>query len=158
MDFSKLAGYRIVLGLGLVLGALTHTTPASATSCAPLDAAEHVSQSDVIFYGEMLGEQDSAPDNTDRVVEFKVLRAYKGVTGKTVRITYYNDHGALRGWGFAPGNPTLVFASLASESEVGKDAGTEKPVAVVHYCSMIPYHARAFLHPDYWEILVDLKP
>lgn len=154
MNHLARAGYVIVLSL--ILGTLPLTTPANATSCAPLDAAEHVGQSEVIFFGEMLGEQDSAPDNTDRVAEFKVLRAYKGVAGNTVRITYYNDHGALRGWGFATGNPTLVFASLASGAE--KDAGAEKPVAVVHYCSMIPYHAQPSLHPDYWDILAGLKP
>lgn len=140
----------IALLAGLVCTVLA-AGPAAATSCWRPTAVEHIGSADIIFFGEAVGGQFGAPDNEMRVVEFKVLRAYKGIEAKTVRIEYFNDHGALRGWGFQEGGATLVFADKAADSKAGAPNGT------LHYCSMIPYHARTHMHPDYWDILARMK-
>lgn len=135
-----------------VFAGLTMTNPGLATSCWRPSAAEHIASADTIFYGEVIGGQFGPADNKDNIVEFKVLRAYKGVQGETIRIEYFNDHGGLRGWGFAEGQATLVFADQTSDTAIV--AGT---AGSLNYCSMIPYHARAHMHADYWDILATLN-
>lgn len=137
--------------LGGIVGGLSMTSPAAATSCWRPTATEHIASADIIFFGEVIGGQFGPADNKDSVVEFKVLRAYKGVQHETVHIDYYNDHGGLRGWGFGEGQATLVFADKTADTKAGKSAGT------LHYCSMIPYHARTRRHADYWDILATMK-
>lgn len=130
--------------------ALTFRTDANAGSCLPLTAIEHLGYSDVVFYGYPIRGAGGAPDTADRVVEFKVLRAFKGVEGDTVSIVYVNDHGGNSGWGFRNREATLVFAY-----HWPPDA-TAYGVARVDYCSMSRYH-KAYDQPDYWEILTRIK-
>ena len=130
---------------------LATTGPALATSCWSPSPAEHARQADMIFYGEALTGADGPKDDKKRVVQFKVLRAYKGVSGDTVSITYTNDHGALLGWGFANNQPTMIFADRLSAATEHTNSG------FVGYCSMIPYHARPNLHAIYWDVLVPMK-
>lgn len=119
---------------------------ANATSCYSGSPQEHVDDTDVIFYGKVI-DGGGPPDDQMQVVEFEVLRAYKGTTENTVSVRYFNDHGTLRGWGFEFGQAVMVFADLDSSSS------SENAMAEVHYCSMVPYHLRTELHADYWDIL-----
>lgn len=133
--------------LGLTLGVLSFCNSANATSCHPITPVEHVENTSVIFYGKVTEGSGGPPDEQMHVAEFEVLRAYKGTTGKSVSIKYFNDHGALRGWGFEPDQAVMVFADIDSS------ASGEGAVPEVHYCSMVPYHLRSDLHADYWDVL-----
>ncbi|WP_422364903.1 hypothetical protein [Pelagibius sp.] len=124
---------------------------AGATKCWQPTPAEHVDHAGMIFYGRVKAGYDGAQDDRDRVVEFEVLRAYKGVHEDIVRISYFNDHGSLTGWGFQGGESTLVFAALLPRVGAGGESGH------AHYCSMVPYHARPELHPEYWDALAGMK-
>lgn len=140
---------RLLLGLSLYISAFC--TNAYATSCQPISPLEHVENTPVIFYGKVAEGSGGPADDQMQVAEFEVLRSYKGTTGKSVRIRFFNDHAALRGWGFEPGQAVMVFAD-GSTSTSGD--GT---IAEAHYCSMVPYHLRSELHADYWDFLTGIK-
>lgn len=137
--------------LGLTLGVLSFCSSANATSCHPISPLEHVENTSVIFYGKVAEGSGGPADDEMHVAEFEVLRAYKGTVEKSVKVRYFNDHAALRGWGFEPGQAVMVFA------DVDSSASGENVVAEVHYCSMVPYYLRSDLHADYWDILVGKK-
>lgn len=150
MKLSKIAEYAFVLGL--ILAPITFNSPANATSCVPVTPAEHISRSDIIFFGTVIDRQASRRTDSETISDFRVIRAYKGVEGKIVRIKYHNDHGANQGWGFSHKHPTLVFAYRLPSGE------DEKPVFIVHYCTMRPYHGTPARHPVYWDILAGMNP
>lgn len=127
------------------------TGNAEATSCWQPTPAEHVDYAGMIFYGRVTVGYDGSQDDQQRVVEFEVLRAYKGVQEDVVRIRYFNDHGGLTGWGFQGGESTLVFADLLQGAGDGGELGK------AHFCSMVPYHARPELHAEYWDKLTALE-
>lgn len=137
---------------GVVLGIFLLTESAHAMSCSRPTPAQHIDNSDIIFYGEVVRRQRLPKKNAQGEVEFKVLRAYKGVQQDTVRIQYYNDAGDSHGWGFRTDQPTLIFAKIKPEAEGDRNVGH------LNYCDMIKYHARTKLHPEYWDILARLKP
>lgn len=137
---------RLVWILGVCLCAQLSSGPTGATSCWRPTPAEHVDYAGMIFYGQVVGGYAGPADDRERSVEFRVLRAYKGVRSSTVRIEYLNDHGGLKGWGFEYGQSILVFADRLSDAGSGR----------VDYCSMIPYHGRPELHAEYWDVLVTL--
>lgn len=137
--------------LVILLCVLLMPGKAAATKCWEPTPAEHVDHAGMIFYGRVKAGYDGAQDDTDRVVELEVLRAYKGVHEDVVRISYFNDHGGLTGWGFQGGESTLVLASLLPHLGAGGESGH------VRLCSMAPYHARPELHAEYWDILAKLK-
>ncbi len=130
-----------------IIGTLSIIVQAQATSCWRPTPAEHIKQTDIIFFGFAMKGAKGPRDEKQRVVKFKVIRAYKGVRGNSVSIAYINDHGALNGWGFRYRQATLVFASI-----------DKNEVIRVGYCTMIPYHARQNLHSKYWDILAKMKP
>jgi len=137
---------------GTLLCTLVGIQDAQAMSCWTPTPAEHIQQTGMVFYGQAMTGADGPKDDKERVVEFKVIRAYKGVRGDTVRIKYHNDHGALMGWGFGNNQATLVFADRISAADAKKETGQ------VGYCTMIPYHARSALHSIYWDVLAPMKP
>lgn len=134
------------LVLGLTLAVISFCGVANATSCYSGSPQEHVDDTDVIFYGKVI-DGGGPPDDQMQVVEFEVLRAYKGTTENTVSVRYFNDHGALRGWGFEFGQAVMVFA------DIDDSASGEGNIPQLHYCSMVPYHLRTDLHANYWDIL-----
>lgn len=137
--------------LAIVLCLVLSPGKAGATKCWQPTPAEHVDYAGMIFYGRVMAGYDGAQDDRDRVVEFEVLRAYKGVHENVVRISYFNDHGGLTGWGFQGGESTLVFANLLPRAGAGGERGH------VRLCSMAPYHARPELHAAYWDILAGMR-
>ncbi len=138
---------RLLLSFALILGLTFISSNAGATSCWRPTPSEHVEATGMIFYGKVAGGSGGPADNQMRTAELEVLRAYKGTPGKTVKVRYYNDHGALRGWGFQPGQSVLVFA------DVNPDGTGDEALPRVGYCSMIPYHARSNLHAGYQDVL-----
>ena len=139
---------QLLLIFSSFLGFLAISSSAGATSCWNPTPLQHVEATTMIFYGKVLKGSGGPADGQMQVAEFEVLRAFKGSAGKTIKVRFYNDHAALRGWGFEPGQSTLVFADVESAAE------GEEALPQVHYCSMIPYHARSILHADYWDVLV----
>jgi hypothetical protein len=151
MKLQRLVGWLIALGLLLAVPGVSG--PANAASCERPTPAEHIDHSDAVFFGGVADRRwrGDIRDDENKIVEFRVVRAYKGVEGDTIRIRFLNDHGKNRGWGFSRHRPTLVFAYSV------KDDG-EGPLYEVHYCTMIPYHGRPARHPFYWDILAGMKP
>lgn len=139
---------QLLMTFSLFLFLVGISNNANAMSCWYPTPLEHVEKTSIIFYGKVLDGYGGPADDQERVVEFEVLRPYKGTTEETVKVGYFNDHGALRGWGFVPGQYTLVFADIDPTAEPGK------LLPQVHYCSMIPYHGRPSLHAAYWDGLV----
>lgn len=133
--------------LGISLAVISFCNIANATSCYSGNPQEHVDDTDVIFYGKVI-DGGGPPNNQMQIVKFDVLTAYKGTTENTVIVQYFNDHGALQGWGFQSGQDVMIFADIDRSA---KDDGTKLSL---HYCSMVPYHLRTELHADYWDILV----
>jgi hypothetical protein len=142
---------RLVSAIAAVLGVVLGTSAADAMSCARLSPEEHIEATPIIFFGRVAGSGGSLErDNQNRTVEFEVLRAYKGATGRTISITYMNDHGANSGWGFDRNRPLLVFA----DGQPAKEG--DKASAWVGYCSMIRYHAGTHRHWEYWDLLAPM--
>lgn len=141
---------HLVMTLGVMLGLLLGSGNAWATSCWQPTAAEHVASANTIFYGRVISGKAGPADNKDHIAELEVVKGFKGVAEKTVKVRYYNDHGALRGWRFDPGAFVLVFANRGGEGSGGQ------ALPRVDYCAMIPFHARAGLHADYWIALANV--
>ncbi|WP_434055527.1 MAG: hypothetical protein RDA78_11940 [Roseibium sp.] len=131
--------------------ALPYGTDAEAASCERRSAVEHLNDSDLVFYGYPIRGAGGARDDMDRVLEFKVLRAFKGVESDTVSIVYVNDDGGSAGWPFRDREATLVFAYYWPPDT--KAYG----VARVHFCSMLPYH-KGYNKPEYWDVLTGMTP
>ena len=148
----KIAGLLlVVLVTVMVIGLPSAVEEVRAASCDKVTPKEHIEAQDIIFFGRVT-KAPVGQDNKTQVAEFEVLRAYKGVRGDKVKIEYFNDYGTVIGWGFGSNQPGLVFAYKLSDESDSDTVGT------VHYCSMMPYHQRRELHPDYWDILVKMNP
>jgi hypothetical protein len=154
---SMLRSRAALTVLWLIVGSELVSNPANATTCIIPTPAEHVANTPIIFFGTAeKGLPDPSPssprgDGQIAVVEFKVLRAYKGVTGKTIKVRYLNDGGGNSGWGFQHGRGVLVFAHTAPSKDNGP------VVAHTGYCAMIHYASRHQLHAEYWDLLAALK-
>jgi hypothetical protein len=147
----------IMVSITSALAATVASSPAVAMSCSRPTPAGHVAATPIIFFGKATRDVPANPPAAPRgdgqvaVVEFTVIRAYKGVTGKTIKVRYVNDGGGNTGWGFAHDRSVLVFAY----ADTVKD--NEPIVAQTNYCVMIHYAARHELHAEYWDILTALK-
>lgn len=137
--------------MGLSLSVLLFCSNANATSCHPITPSEHVENTSVIFYGKVTDGSGGPANEQMQVAEFEVLRAYKGITGESASVRYFNDHAAVQGWGFEPGQAVMVFADIDTSSSA------DGALPQVHYCSMVPYYLRSELHAKYWDILVETK-
>lgn len=151
MKMQGLAGWLVALGLLLAVPWISG--PAMAASCERTTPAQHIDNSDAVFFGGINDRRwrGHIRDDEVKLVEFRVIRAYKGVEGDTVRVRFLNDHGKNRGWGFTRNRPTLVFAYKVKDDAEG-------PLYEVHYCNMISYHGRPARRPFYWDILAGMKP
>ena len=137
---------------GVILGTFVMTESAHSLKCERLTPAQHIDNSGIIFYGQLIRGQHLPKKDEHVEVEFEVLRAYKGAHEKTIHIQYYNDDGGYFGWGFRVDQPTLIFAGSVPAAE-GKPGANG-----LGYYSMSTYHARPALHQEYRDILNRLKP
>ncbi|WP_428671694.1 hypothetical protein [Roseibium sp.] len=150
----KCVALRVLVLSLLVLGTAAIGSNAHASSCWRPSPAEHIDRMPIVFFGKVINAPRGPADGKVQIAEFRVQRAYKGVTGDTVTIGFLNDHGGNRGWGFDRGSSMLVFAESSNpylELEVKADG-------YAYFCSMIPYFGRTALHPEYWDILALMKP
>jgi hypothetical protein len=155
---------RALFVLTVAAGMLLANENANGMSCDRLTAAEHIANTELIFFGRVktvrsreLAESQGVTDwyegfaEPDTIATFDVLRRYKGTDSKTVDIQFYGDDGKVAGWGFQRGRYALVFARKVTSAD------TTKTIGHLTYCDMIPYYAADRLLPDYWEILVPLS-
>ena len=142
---------KMSLMTGAIIAFLMNYATASASSCPFPTPLEHIEWNEIVFYGQVDDTSDDLRDGKTRTINVKVLRAYKGVEGKSIKIKYINDGGANRGWGFQHGQSMLIFAQKDEASNGLNQIGS------VNYCSMIIYHGRAQLHSQYWDHLVKMR-
>ena len=89
---------------------LVSTFSSLACSCAPPPAPKvALKNASAVFSGEVRKITTSKKDYI-HTVEFKVLKSWKGVKGKTVKVTTALD-GAACGYGFTKGEKYLVYAN-----------------------------------------------
>jgi hypothetical protein len=89
------------------------STPANACSCIPVEDPEaHLSEVDVAFLGEVIKTRKRwwfAGAYEPVKTEFRITKAYKGVSGGKVLVSHHLD-GGLCGVAFTRGEETLVLA------------------------------------------------
>jgi hypothetical protein len=134
-------------------------------SCDHPTVAQHIADTDLIFFGKVLTVKALERSMSDGLLEWrntdgnradslatiKVERAYKGVETDTVDIAFLRDGGAIAGWGFSRSRHVLVFAKKFPAAD------KQSTIGYLNYCNMIPYYARDELRAEYWETLVQMQ-
>ncbi|MEP3278590.1 MAG: hypothetical protein ABJN26_18670 [Stappiaceae bacterium] len=140
--------------LGLILGFLVCLVlvplEAYATSCWRPSPAEHIEQSDVIFYGEVLQTRKQfKQDKHIKIATFKVIQAYKGVRSKKIDVGLYVIGSGEANIPFH--KPMMIFAHFVDDKILGRK------IVATGTCSLVPYEIRKKHHPEYWELLIAMS-
>lgn len=121
-----------VIGMILNLSLLFIPSAASACSCAPITAVEHLADSTIVFKGTIVERKITTPKDkifgNGAVFDFKIEKSWKGNNSKQISVEVPTIEGSLCGFTLPVGWSGVVFA--------GEDDGK----IITSLCAMLPYH------------------